>query len=76
MEIVSVSGEKRKEAIKESEEEKKNNQFIMCKPIGVLFLISYWCSFCCLFKYPLKFVIHLVGKENSTMLIIGIYKRT
>jgi len=48
IEVVSVSSEKRKEVIGESEEKEKSNQFIVCKsmqrsnPIeNVLFFISY-----------------------------------
>jgi len=33
------------------------------------------CSLCYLFKYPLEFVMYLVGEENNVLLIIGSSKR-
>jgi len=80
---LSVSGEKIKKP-SETEEKEKSNQFILCKFVQrsyfeekVLFLFSYiGVSSIIHLRYPLRFVIHLVNKENSAMLILGISKRT
>jgi len=43
----------------------------------VLFLFSYIeVHSIAYLKYPLRFVIHLVGEENSALLILGISERT
>jgi len=75
---------RKEEAIREGEEEEKSNQFILWKSVQrsylgekVLFLFSYIGIHSIVYlKYPLGFVIHLVGEENNALLILGISKRT
>jgi len=79
---VNASGEKRKEKKppKRVKKKKRATSLSCAEKLpwreGFIPHLIYWGSSIIYLKYPLGFVIHLVGEENNALLILGIFKRT